>query len=79
MAERVLVVIPTYNEIKNLPKIVPEVLRQDPRIEVRTRLAAAMRARQQYGQHALLGIEAVTLRWRMTVHAGNLARSLSIA
>lgn len=34
MAERVLVVIPTYNEIKNLPLIVPEVLRQDPRIEV---------------------------------------------
>lgn len=34
MAERVLVVIPTYNEIKNLPAIVPEVLRQDPRIEV---------------------------------------------
>ncbi len=34
MAERVLVVIPTYNELKNLPQIVPEVLRQDPRIEV---------------------------------------------
>lgn len=34
MAERVLVVIPTYNELKNLPLIVPEVLRQDPRIEV---------------------------------------------
>ena len=34
MAERVLVVIPTYNEIKNLPQIVPEALRQDPRIEV---------------------------------------------
>jgi len=34
VAERILVVIPTYNEIKNLPAIVPEVLRQDPRIEV---------------------------------------------
>jgi len=34
VAERALVVIPTYNEIKNLPRIVPEVLRQDPRIEV---------------------------------------------
>ena len=34
MAERVLVVIPTYNEIRSLPRIVPEVLRQDPRIEV---------------------------------------------
>ena len=34
MAERVLVVVPTYNEIKNLPQIVPEILRQDPRIEV---------------------------------------------
>jgi dolichol-phosphate mannosyltransferase len=34
VAERVLVVIPTYNEIRSLPRIVPEVLRQDPRIEV---------------------------------------------
>lgn len=34
MAERILVVVPTYNEIKNLPQIVPEILRQDPRIEV---------------------------------------------
>ncbi len=34
MADRVLVVVPTYNEIKNLPQIVPEILRQDPRIEV---------------------------------------------
>ncbi len=34
MAERILVVIPTYNELKNLSQIVPEVLRQDPRIEV---------------------------------------------
>lgn len=34
MPERVLVVIPTYNELQNLPQIVPEVLRQDPRIEV---------------------------------------------
>jgi dolichol-phosphate mannosyltransferase len=34
VAERILVVVPTYNEIKNLPQIVPEILRQDPRIEV---------------------------------------------
>ncbi|HZH39498.1 MAG TPA: polyprenol monophosphomannose synthase [Gemmatimonadales bacterium] len=34
MAEQALVVIPTYNESMNLPTIVPEVLRQDPRIEV---------------------------------------------
>jgi len=34
MAERILVVVPTYNEIKNLPQIVPEILRQDPRLEV---------------------------------------------
>lgn len=34
VAERILVVIPTYNELQNLPQIVPEVLRQDPRIEV---------------------------------------------
>ena len=40
MAERVLVVIPTYNEIKNLPQIVPEALRQDPRIEAHRTEAA---------------------------------------
>lgn len=34
MAERALVVVPTYNEVKNLPQIVPEILRQDSRIEV---------------------------------------------
>lgn len=34
MAERALVIIPTYNEIENLPKIVPQVLEQDPRLEV---------------------------------------------
>ena len=34
MAERALVIIPTYNEQENLPKIVPAVLDQDPRIEV---------------------------------------------
>jgi dolichol-phosphate mannosyltransferase len=34
MAERALVIIPTYNESENLPKIVPAALEQDPRIEV---------------------------------------------
>ncbi len=34
MAERALVVIPTYNERENLPNIVPLVLEQDPRLEV---------------------------------------------
>ena len=34
MLERVLVIVPTYNEAKNLPQIVPEILRQDPRLEV---------------------------------------------
>ncbi len=34
MAERALVIIPTYNERENLPRIVPEVLAQDPRLEV---------------------------------------------
>ncbi len=34
MAERALVIIPTYNEIRNLPQIVPAVLEQDPRIEI---------------------------------------------
>jgi len=34
MPDKALVVIPTYNEIQNLPRIVPEVLAQDPRIEI---------------------------------------------
>jgi dolichol-phosphate mannosyltransferase len=34
VAERALVIIPTYNERDNLPKIVPLVLEQDPRLEV---------------------------------------------
>jgi dolichol-phosphate mannosyltransferase len=32
--ERALVIIPTYNEIENLGRIVPQVLEQDPRLEV---------------------------------------------
>jgi dolichol-phosphate mannosyltransferase len=31
---RILVIIPTYNEAMNLPQIVPVVLAQDPRVEV---------------------------------------------
>lgn len=34
MAERALVVIPTYNEAPNLASLVPQVLAQDPRLEV---------------------------------------------
>ena len=34
MAERALVVIPTYNEAQNIPNLVPQVLAQDLRIEV---------------------------------------------
>lgn len=34
MLERILVIVPTYNEAKNLPQIVPEILKQDPRLEV---------------------------------------------
>ena len=34
MAERALVIIPTYNESANLPQIVPLVLGQDPRLDV---------------------------------------------
>jgi len=34
MAERALVVIPTYNEAVNLPNLVPQILAQDPRLEV---------------------------------------------
>ncbi len=34
MAERALVIIPTYNEAMNLGNLVPQVLAQDPRLEV---------------------------------------------
>ncbi|HEX9754132.1 MAG TPA: polyprenol monophosphomannose synthase [Gemmatimonadales bacterium] len=34
MAERFLVILPTYNESRNLPQILPAVLSQDSRIEV---------------------------------------------
>jgi dolichol-phosphate mannosyltransferase len=34
MAERALVVVPTYNEAVNLPLIVPQILAQDARLEV---------------------------------------------
>lgn len=34
MAERALVVIPTYNEATNLPQLLPLVLKQDPRLDV---------------------------------------------
>jgi len=34
VAERALVVIPTYNEAANLPQLIPQVLAQDSRIEV---------------------------------------------
>jgi dolichol-phosphate mannosyltransferase len=32
--DRMVVIVPTYNEAKNLPQIVPVILRQDPRLEV---------------------------------------------
>jgi dolichol-phosphate mannosyltransferase len=32
--DRLLVIVPTYNEAKNLTMIVPAILRQDPRLEV---------------------------------------------
>jgi dolichol-phosphate mannosyltransferase len=34
VAERALVVIPTYNEAANLPQLIPQVLAQDDRLEV---------------------------------------------
>lgn len=34
MAEKVLVVIPTYNEASNLPTLVPQILAQDERLEI---------------------------------------------
>lgn len=34
LAERALVIIPTYNERENIPRLVPMVLEQDPRLEI---------------------------------------------
>lgn len=34
MAERFVVILPTYNESQNLPRIVPPILGQDPRLEI---------------------------------------------
>ena len=34
MAEQALVIVPTYNEVNNLRSIVPQILEQDPRIEI---------------------------------------------
>ena len=34
MPERALVVVPTYNERVNLPLIAPQILAQDPRLEI---------------------------------------------
>ena len=34
MTERVLVVVPTYNERNNVPQIVPAILSQDPGVHV---------------------------------------------
>ena len=34
MRERGLVVIPTYNEVSNLPPLVEQVLAQDARLEI---------------------------------------------
>ena len=34
MRERALVIIPTYNEAANLPSLMPQILAQDPRLEI---------------------------------------------
>lgn len=34
MADRFLVVLPTYNESRNIAEIIPQILAQDPRLEV---------------------------------------------
>jgi dolichol-phosphate mannosyltransferase len=34
VSERALVIVPTFNEARNLPRIVPEILAQDERLEV---------------------------------------------
>ena len=34
MVERALVVIPTYNEASNIPQLLPQVLAQDPRLDI---------------------------------------------
>jgi dolichol-phosphate mannosyltransferase len=34
VSERILVIVPTFNEAQNLPLIVPMILKQDPRLDV---------------------------------------------
>ncbi|MGH9662757.1 MAG: glycosyltransferase, partial [Bryobacteraceae bacterium] len=34
MRERALVIVPTYNEAVNLPSLVPQILAQDPRLDI---------------------------------------------
>ncbi len=34
MLERILIIIPTYNEARNLPQIIPAILNQDSRLEL---------------------------------------------
>ena len=34
MSERALVIVPTYNEASNIPKLIPQILGQDDRLEV---------------------------------------------
>ena len=34
MPDRLLVILPTYNESENLPRIIPQILERDPRLEV---------------------------------------------
>ena len=31
---KILIIIPTYNESQNIGKLIPEVLEQDPRVEI---------------------------------------------
>ncbi len=34
MPERILIIVPTYNEARNLPQLVPAILEQDSRLEI---------------------------------------------
>ena len=74
MRERALVIIPTYNEAGNIPSIVPQVLAQDPRLEILVvddnspdgtgRLAGALAAREPR-MHVLQREGKLGFRWAL--------------
>ena len=73
MAERALVIVPTYNESRNLPGIVPAILAQDPRLEV---LQIGVWDGARLSLEPVLGLPRLRT---LTAYPGTLADPLQIA